>query len=314
MADELVESRNGAAFAALVRRQHGTFTWHQALSLGISATTISRKVASGHWRRLFPCVYAVALVRDNNLQRLAASLLWAGPAAVLSHRSAASLLGVESISHHLPELTVAKGRLNPGALILHVKTLSPADIRMKHGLRLTTPQRTLLDLSSVMPPESLEKVLDEMFVSGMISLERLRGYVNNPANKGKRGIPLLKKLVDERLPSGALESLLEARLLSLIRRSGLPIPISQFPINLNGKSAARIDFAYPNHMLAIECDGYRYHAGRDAWRHDLERRNKLVLKGWRVIQVTWDDLTLRPEATIAQLSEILGGQSQFKFS
>jgi very-short-patch-repair endonuclease len=69
---------------------------------------------------------------------------------------------------------------------------------------------------------------------------------------------------------------------------------------------ARVDLAYPDVLLAIEADGYRYHSGRVAWQRDLERRNALTSRGWRVIHVTWKDVVLEGERVAADIRRALG--------
>lgn len=70
-----------------------------------------------------------------------------------------------------------------------------------------------------------------------------------------------------------------------------------------------VDFAFPASCLAIEADGYRWHSGRVHWEHDRERRNRLTLAGWRVIHVTWSDLSRRPEAVIETVRRALEGEA-----
>ena len=69
--------------------------------------------------------------------------------------------------------------------------------------------------------------------------------------------------------------------------------------------AARIDFAYPDHALAIEADGYRWHQGRAAWERDRTRTSELASRGWRVLQVTWLQLKHRPDEVIARIERAL---------
>ena len=95
--------------------------------------------------------------------------------------------------------------------------------------------------------------------------------------------------------------MLELRLIRLLRRSGLPEPVSQYSLRRRQKVVARVDLAYPEIRLAIEADGYRYHGGPADWRRDLARRNELTGLGWRIIHVTWDDVTRRPTTLIRQL-------------
>lgn len=68
-----------------------------------------------------------------------------------------------------------------------------------------------------------------------------------------------------------------------------------------------MDAAYPEGMLALEADGYRWHAGRRAWLRDLRRRNRMAALGWRVLHVTHSDLRDRPGEVVAEVRSLLGG-------
>lgn len=57
----------------------------------------------------------------------------------------------------------------------------------------------------------------------------------------------------------------------------------------------RIDFAYPELLIAIEVDGYGPHASRAAFQRDRSRQNDLVALGWTVLRFTWADVVKRPD-------------------
>ncbi|MCD6640496.1 MAG: endonuclease domain-containing protein [Nocardioides sp.] len=42
--------------------------------------------------------------------------------------------------------------------------------------------------------------------------------------------------------------------------------------------------------LAIEADSWSFHVGRKAHRRDCVRYNLLVLRGWRVLRFTWEQV------------------------
>lgn len=67
---------------------------------------------------------------------------------------------------------------------------------------------------------------------------------------------------------------------------------------------ARVDFAYPEAKLAIEIDGYRWHAGNDAWQRDRRRNNELSRLGWTVLRFTAADLKDARRVT-AQVRDVL---------
>jgi len=76
----------------LAQAQHGVLSRHQALGEGLSASAIDRRLAAGEWVRVFQGVYRLAGVQITWEQRVMAGCLAAGPDAVASHRSAATLV------------------------------------------------------------------------------------------------------------------------------------------------------------------------------------------------------------------------------
>ena len=73
-----------------------------------------------------------------------------------------------------------------------------------------------------------------------------------------------------------------------------------------GNFVARVDFAYPDLKIAIECDSKKHHFGRGDWERDVERRSRLAALGWLVIHVSWDMLVHRPDELEALIRGALG--------
>ena len=94
-----------------------------------------------------------------------------------------------------------------------------------------------------------------------------------------------------------MESRLEVKLARLVRRSALPAPERQYRVG-----RFRLDFAWPSSRIACECDGFEHHGSRLAWKRDRGRLAALEGAGWRIVQVTWADVTREPEQTLDRLA------------
>ena len=70
--------------------------------------------------------------------------------------------------------------------------------------------------------------------------------------------------------------------------------MAQFIVEEDGRFIARLDFAYPDLKVAIECQSYEWHSGHQNWEKDIERHNRLQSLGWIIVYVTWEDLQHRP--------------------
>jgi hypothetical protein len=179
------------------------------------------------------------------------------------------------------------------------------DLATVDGIPVTAVARTLVDCASVWTPAILEEAIDDALRRGLVSLPLLRWRASEIARPGRRGSGTLRKLIAARSGKAVPESVLERRVLRLIEHAGLPAPERQFQIREGGRVLARVDLAYPAVRLAIEADGYRYHSGRLRWQKDLTRRNALTSRGWRVINVTAEDLALRPDEICRSIARSL---------
>ena len=68
-------------------------------------------------------------------------------------------------------------------------------------------------------------------------------------------------------------------------------PVSQHPVG-----RYKLDFAFSDVLLAVEIDGEKYHASKEARARDNERDRKLFSLGWKVLRFTgsqiWNDSIL----------------------
>ena len=69
--------------------------------------------------------------------------------------------------------------------------------------------------------------------------------------------------------------------------------------------AVRVDFLWRRDRLIVETDGHRTHRTRQAFERDRRRDQRLVLAGWRVIRVTWRQLTCEPMQVAGTLARLL---------
>jgi very-short-patch-repair endonuclease len=90
-------------------------------------------------------------------------------------------------------------------------------------------------------------------------------------------------------PPAPTRSELEARLLELVRRCGLPEP--EVNVRLAG---FEVDLLWRAERLVVEADGMEFHASRAAMERDRRRDAVLASRGVRVLRVTWTQVTRRP--------------------
>jgi REase_MTES_1575 len=191
------------------------------------------------------------------------------------------------------------------------KILLPAQVTHYRGFFLTTPSQTLIDLGAVTSPARVAAALDSALLRGLTSLPYLSKHLERFGGRGKPGSGLIRRLIEEHQKGSRTESELERVFdRNVVRPGSLPRPLFQYRI-FDGKDfVARRDFVYLYEMLAIEVDGWRFHAGLEAWQRDLATDNRLVALGWVVLRFTWDDVTKRPDQVIRRIREVLEQRGQ----
>lgn len=278
----------------LARQQHGLVTSAQALK-ALGRGRKSRWVSERRLLVVQPGVYRVAGAPESWHQAvLAASLATDG---VVSHRSAAELWGIIQPAGYV-EVSVRPDKrptLNPPAIVHRIGDLHAELAEDREGFQLTDPVRTAIDLGLVLPQWSVRDAVSRGITTrlfGVAELQRLREALGR---QGRNGTGVMQRVLDERLlTAGTEESLLEKRLIDLMRRHDVPAAELQHEVWHAGRFIARIDAAYPDRKLAIEVDGFGSHSSPDAFQRDRTRQNRLVALGWTVLRFTWADVVQRP--------------------
>ncbi|HVE76987.1 MAG TPA: hypothetical protein VND22_09545 [Actinomycetota bacterium] len=294
--------RNGLAKVASA--QFGHLTHDQMAESGLSNRQIHQSASSGYLTRVLPCTYRMAGAPESWEGNLMAAVLWAGPSAIVSHRAAARLHNFPDARCSFYELSIlGKKRAANPFLVLHQKDWDRKWITRVGNFPVSNAAATLIDLASV-DPSVVQVSMDHALRKRMTTCKQLYEALEaRPPNCAGRA--MLKELIIDRAGNGLTESELETRVLALILSAGLPAPHRQFKVKRPGAEPFRIDLAYPEAGLGIECDGYETHSGFGAWRRDRQRTNYLISNGWRFLHVTWADLN-QPHVWLEQLRAALG--------
>jgi Transcriptional regulator, AbiEi antitoxin len=156
------------AIAALARRQHGVVSRRQLLAHGFGRHAIDHRLATGRLHPIHRGVFAVGHRVVSRDGRLMAAVLVAGD-AVVSHRSAAGLLGILRVERRPAEITVPRRLRARHGINAHEGRLLPDEITTRHGIPVTTAARTLLDPAAVVPPHVLERAATEAEIQRLTS-------------------------------------------------------------------------------------------------------------------------------------------------
>jgi very-short-patch-repair endonuclease len=282
------------------------FSHDQALAAGIIRRTIYRRLDAGRWEVILPGVYRVCGVPSTWHQSLMAATLAWGQGAAASHRAAAALRSVPSFEPGVVELIVPRKRQRSisGPIVHRPGNIVAADITHVGPIPVTSVTRTVIDIASIVSRDTLEEALDDALRRRLTTHDKLLARMERM--RTSKGLGVLRSLLNERDPRAAApQSVFETRLLRVLKAAGIGTLKRQHEIRDRGRLVAVVDFAYPDHHLAIEADGYAWHSGKLRWEHDLRRRNALMRLGWRVVHVTWDELHDRPDAVVQAVRTML---------
>src|ERR1700733_11075052 len=159
--------------------QQGFFTTKQAKSAGFAENTHPYHVQAGNWIREHRGIYRLASFPRGERPDLILWSLWSrnrgeAPQGVYSHQTALSLYDLSDAMPAKLHMTVPKSfRRNseiPRVLVLHFADLPQSDVGAVHGVRVTKPMRTILDLleDGEILPATLRHVLREALRRGLI--------------------------------------------------------------------------------------------------------------------------------------------------
>ena len=211
------------------------------------------------------------------------------PAQRSRTRSAGLLWKLQGIVSPLVEITTTRSLRASGVVVHRSEPLTGDDLARIAGFPVTAVERTLLNLAAGVPLYRFEVALDDALRRRLTSLERLWLKIEEPA-RGRAGAAILRRSLESYRHS-PLESPLERRFLRMLRAAGLPEPEAQYEIHTAGRLVARVDFAYPGLLLAIEVDGYRWHSARHHLDRDRDRRNDLTELRWRILHITHEAMS-----------------------
>ncbi|HEX2128190.1 MAG TPA: type IV toxin-antitoxin system AbiEi family antitoxin domain-containing protein [Solirubrobacterales bacterium] len=292
--------RADRVIAALAGRQHGVVARYQLIERGVTGRQIKWRLANGRLHEIHRGVYLVGHEIPPRYAMESAAILAFRGEATLSHRTAASIWSL--LPHPAPGdvcVTIPPARSSERPRIeTYRTTLAARDIRHTHGLPLTSPPRTILDLSVACEEGELEALVAEAEYRGLARLPELEDQIQR--NSRKRGVPKVRRVLDLAGGPRRTRSQAERWLLALLRREDL----TGFETNVK-VGGWEVDFYFPHSRLVVEVDGYDAHGGRVAFERDRLKVAELSAAGLRVMLVTGRQVRNDPTEVIDRLMAAL---------
>ena len=284
-----------ARLVEFARDHDGVITWSEAMLLRVPPERLQSWQRSGRLRRVAPQVYAIAGLPDSWRQRV--RIATGSSAGWASHRTAAALDELNGFDGRTIEVVTERGRRRKRTAwkVHESRTLRAADLSVASGLPATSIVRTVLDLPAVAPPFLVAKALDDACRRGPDMLGSIVRRHHELPRRGRRGAVLMSAMLSERLGEPVGDNDFETLAIRLVRSIGLPDPVPQFAVRDGDDFVAYIDLAWPDIRWWVECDGLGSHSGKAAHEWDRMRRRRLKRLGWDGVEITYDDVTRRPD-------------------
>jgi hypothetical protein len=277
------------SFDELAQAQRGLLLTAQCLEL-FGRRGFDRRVDRGDLIKAHHGLYRVAGTPvDASLAICAASLLYGAVGSVVA---AGALHGFDRCPVVRPEATVLDGFgvrnlvLFKRSVTLHRTNFLPDEHRvLVDRIPVTSPARTLCDLSRRFDARALGRILDDAVRRKLVTYQEVAECYGELRVRGCRRTTVLAKLLETRgFGFDPGESNPEVDLRTWLEDAGLP-PEVQVKVVVAGKQR-RFDLAYVPEKVSVEYLGIDAHANEGAVIGDSQRTTELQLAGWLIVFIT----------------------------
>jgi hypothetical protein len=232
--------------------------------------------------------------------RIAAALLVVTPGSHVSHHTAARLWGAVVPEHPDIHVSSPRNRTRRDGITAH-RVKARQDVVLFHGIWLTTPVQTFLDLAHCLTLVDLVVLGDSLVKGRRTTPEELvstcRGHRGPYSRLARRAAALVRAGVD---------SPMETRLRLLIVLAGLPEPEVDHRVHAyDGSLLRRYDLCYLPYRLIIEYDGRQHAESEEQWLTDIGRDEVLDDERIRRLVIVSRDIYATPGNTLARITRAM---------
>jgi very-short-patch-repair endonuclease len=227
-------------------------------------------------------------------------MLWAKADPVVCFVAAGALWQLDGLAATKPELWVPKtASARSELVVVHRGEVALNDRRRLGSVTLTGPARTIVDLAGVLDDEDLIAVVEDAIHRGLTTPMSVHRSLDALGGKGRPGTARLRRVLDDRGNQRPTMSRLEVKIWRTLRAKGLR-PVRQYPVKC-GTTTYWIDCAFPQWRVAVEGFGDKFHRSPRNRKRELRRLGDLASVHWRVLPVTWDEISDTPDDVVAKI-------------
>lgn len=226
------------------------------------------------------------------------------PPVVVGCQSAATIHDLESLAGPVPSLLVPHGRTRVrGAVVHQLDDLAAVDVARHGPLLVTEAARTIVDMAAVASPARLRVAIESAHSRKVTTVTRVGEVLARVARRGKPGVIVLGRVLDQMQRSGVSMSELEAAFVELMLAGGLPLPTQQVPLPGRQTPEQVADFAYGDAMLILEVDGRSWHGRHRDMVRDRQRDTDAARAGWLTLRFMHPQLRDDPDYVLESIAE-----------
>lgn len=273
---------------------------------GVGGSSIRRRVDSGALRRISKGLYIVTTLETSDSMFHALQLGY--PRGAVCRYSAASRYDFVLPLPIEPQFLLPHGAsvTIEGVRLHETRNLPEADVRIDHGLRITSPARTLCDIAPELGEQRLRHVVEEQLVRRLPSDSALIACLSERLRRGVDGMREFAELVSGMLDDQPFpESKLEIELFEGLASIGLDELVRQFRPPWYEGIRGIVDAADPISRTIIEADGRGFRQTTQAHDNDRRRDRTAATHGYLVLRVGFRELEQRRASVLDEIRDIV---------
>ena len=221
---------------------------------------------------------------------------------MLSHWSAAELWEFLPFRRAFIDVVSATRNRKRKGIICHEGANLDPDRTKRHGIPVTSPSRTLLDIAPVATPKQLAEAIEAAERSRWLNPREMRKLIaRNPKRPGIKALKAALAAYDPIMRR--TRSALERNFIRECKRLNVPKPISNEIVE-----GLEVDMFWPDAKVIVELDSWEFHKTKAAFERDRRRDAWLERRGYRVLRVTYDWLAADPGEVAETVKELRESQ------
>lgn len=291
-----------AAFMAGFQRD--VLSRRQALHCGLTDEQIEYRIRpGGPWRRLLPGVYLTTTGTATREQLLTAAVIYAGWQSVVTGLAALPVYGIKAAAPKRVDVLVpySRKRMSRTFVAIHRTGRLPAPGARDLAIAFAPAARAVVDAARGLQRRSDVRAV----VAGAVQRGRcgIADLAAELAAGPVRGSALTRVVLGE--VADGIRSPAEGDFRVLVLRSGLPVPLFNSALYLNGGFLAVVDAWWPEVGVAAEVDSREWHLSPESWEATMDRHRRLAAAGIRTLHVSPREVRESPEKIVRQIAAAL---------